>query len=109
VTVSSSSNASVMAWVEPSGPVKAPSVVIDPVISDAGQPDAAAQGNVNWRDPRRQACPAGDHGYGMGLNARRAGLLVTKPAREIGTPPAEGQSTWARRRAAAEAAEKTTQ
>ncbi|WP_196255730.1 PIN domain-containing protein [Micromonospora sp. WMMC415] len=48
---------------------------------------------------------------GMGLNARRAGLLVTKPAREIETPPAEGQSTRARRRAAAAAAaaEETTQ
>jgi hypothetical protein len=45
---------------------------------------------------------------GMGLNARRAGLLVRKPAREIETPPAEGQSARARRRAATEAAEMTT-
>jgi len=44
----------------------------------------------------------------MGLNARRAGLLVKKPEREIEMPPAEGQSTRARRRAGAEAAEKTT-
>jgi hypothetical protein len=28
---------------------------------------------------------------GMGLNARRAGLLVTKPAREIETPPRVSQ------------------
>lgn len=41
---------------------------------------------------------------GMGLNARRVGLLVRKPAREIETPPADGLSTRARRRAAAEAA-----
>lgn len=41
---------------------------------------------------------------GMGLNARRAGLLVKKPAREIEMPLAEGQSTRARRRAAAEGA-----
>jgi hypothetical protein len=40
---------------------------------------------------------------GMGLNARRAGLLVKKPEREIETP-AEGQSARVRRRAAAEAA-----
>ncbi|MGC5054718.1 PIN domain-containing protein [Micromonospora sp. DT48] len=46
---------------------------------------------------------------GMGLNARRAGLQVTKPAREIETPPAEGQSTRARRRASAAATEKTRQ
>jgi hypothetical protein len=41
---------------------------------------------------------------GMGLNARRAGLLVKKPTREIEAPPLDGQSTRARRRAAAEAA-----
>ncbi|MFY1595901.1 PIN domain-containing protein [Micromonospora sp. WMMD737] len=45
---------------------------------------------------------------GMGLNARRAGLQVKKPAREIETPPAEGQSTRARRRAAVEAAGQTS-
>jgi hypothetical protein len=42
---------------------------------------------------------------GMGLNARRAGLVVHKPAREIEAPQAEGQSVRARRRAAAEAGE----
>jgi hypothetical protein len=42
---------------------------------------------------------------GMGLNARRAKLLVRKPAREIDPPPAQGQSTRARRRAVAEAAQ----
>lgn len=36
---------------------------------------------------------------GMGLNARRAKLQVTKPARKIEPPPAEGQSTRAGRRA----------
>jgi predicted ribonuclease YlaK len=45
---------------------------------------------------------------GMGLNARRAGLLVRNPAREIETPPAEGQSARARRQAATEAAEMTS-
>ncbi|MFI6240929.1 PIN domain-containing protein [Micromonospora sp. NPDC050795] len=41
----------------------------------------------------------------MGLNARRAGLQVAKPIRKIDEPPAEGQSTRARRRAAAEGAD----
>jgi predicted ribonuclease YlaK len=45
---------------------------------------------------------------GMGLNARRAKLLVRKPAREIETPPIEGRSTRARRRAVTEAAETAT-
>ncbi|WP_241995680.1 PIN domain-containing protein [Kribbella sp. VKM Ac-2568] len=45
---------------------------------------------------------------GMGLNARRAKLLVRKPAREIETPPIEGQSTRARRRAVAGAAKTAT-
>jgi hypothetical protein len=39
----------------------------------------------------------------MGLNARRAGLLVAKPTRPIEVPPLEGQSARARRRAAAAA------
>ena len=38
---------------------------------------------------------------GMGLNARRSGLQVTKPSREIEEPPAESQSTRGRRREAA--------
>jgi hypothetical protein len=42
---------------------------------------------------------------GMGRNARRTKLLVSKPTRKIETPPIEGQSTRARQRAAAEAAE----
>ncbi|MFC6156129.1 PIN domain-containing protein [Kribbella jiaozuonensis] len=42
---------------------------------------------------------------GMGLNARRAKLLVRKPAREIETPRSDGQSARARRRARAEASE----
>ncbi|TCO45216.1 PIN domain-containing protein [Kribbella antiqua] len=42
---------------------------------------------------------------GMGLNARRAKLLVRKPARAIESPPPEGQSARARRRAATQAAE----
>jgi hypothetical protein len=45
---------------------------------------------------------------GMGLNARRSGLRVTKPAREIEAPPIEGQSTRARRRAAADAEKATS-
>jgi hypothetical protein len=40
---------------------------------------------------------------GMGLNARRVGLLVKKPTREIEAPLVDGQSTRARRRAATEA------
>ncbi|WP_433018928.1 PIN domain-containing protein [Kribbella sp. CA-294648] len=45
---------------------------------------------------------------GMGLNARRTKLQVRKPERIIEPPPSEGQSTRARRRAAAEAAETAT-
>ncbi|MEU4602469.1 PIN domain-containing protein [Kribbella sp. NPDC023972] len=45
---------------------------------------------------------------GMGLNARRAKLLVRKPARTIETPPTEGQSTRARRRAVTQVAETAT-
>lgn len=37
---------------------------------------------------------------GMGLNGRRAGLAVTKPARRVEPPPAKGQSARGRRRAA---------
>ncbi|MGN9914690.1 PIN domain-containing protein [Phytohabitans sp. LJ34] len=46
---------------------------------------------------------------GMGLNARRAGLLVTKPAREIEAPPPQSQSMRARRRSTAGPAQTATQ
>jgi hypothetical protein len=45
---------------------------------------------------------------GMGLNARRAKLLVSKPARKLEPPQIEGDSTRARRRAVAEAASTAT-
>jgi hypothetical protein len=45
---------------------------------------------------------------GMGLNARRAGLQMTKPDREIEAPPAEAQSARGRRRAAADTEKATS-